>query len=100
MRYRKEWERGKTAERGYGSQWRKQRLTFLKANPLCVFCLKRGVVTAANVVDHKVPHQGDQELFWDVSNWQSLCKKCHDSDKQKMELGTYKEFGADGWPIE
>ena len=23
-------------------------------------------------------HRGDQELFWDMTNWQSLCKGCHD----------------------
>ncbi|MGI6057135.1 MAG: HNH endonuclease [Bilifractor sp.] len=24
-----------------------------------------------------VPHP-DQKIFWDRSNWQALCKKCHD----------------------
>lgn len=24
------------------------------------------------------PHRGDQKLFWDESNWQALCKPCHD----------------------
>jgi len=43
------------------------------------------MTTAASVVDHIVAHRGDQELFWDQSNWQSLCKPCHDSEKQKLE---------------
>ena len=29
-------------------------------------------------VDHIIPHRGDPELFWDRSNWQALCKNCHD----------------------
>ncbi len=31
----------------------------------------------ANEVDHIKPHNGDLALFWDESNWQSLCKACH-----------------------
>ena len=34
--------------------------------------------TPATVVDHIVPHRGDPQLFWDESNWQPLCKACHD----------------------
>ena len=34
--------------------------------------------TKATVVDYIVPHRGDQKLFWDKSNWQPLCKACHD----------------------
>jgi 5-methylcytosine-specific restriction protein A len=30
------------------------------------------------VVDHIVPHRGREQLFWDESNWQALCKACHD----------------------
>ena len=34
--------------------------------------------TAATVVDHVIPHRGDSHLMWDESNWQALCKSCHD----------------------
>jgi 5-methylcytosine-specific restriction protein A len=30
------------------------------------------------VVDHRVPHRGDDHLFWDRSNWQAMSKPCHD----------------------
>lgn len=36
------------------------------------------MITAATVVDHKMPHKGNMALFWDHDNWQSLCKPCHD----------------------
>ena len=30
------------------------------------------------LLDHIIPHRGDQKLFWDEGNWQALCKACHD----------------------
>lgn len=64
--------------RGYDSQWRQARAYFLTRHPLCVECQKHGRYTKATVVDHIVPHKGDMTLFWDESNWQALCKTCHD----------------------
>lgn len=37
------------------------------------------------VVDHKVPHRGDWELFWDEGNLQAVSKQWHDSEKQRRE---------------
>lgn len=70
--------RAKTADRGYGARWRKAALAWLAAHPYCVLCFALGVTREANVVDHVVPHRGDQRLFWDQGNWQALCKPCHD----------------------
>ena len=75
------------AQRGYGSRWQKARATFLARSPLCVECEKAGRVTAAAVVDHIVPHQGDQGLFWDTDNWQSLCKTHHDIKTAREDGG-------------
>lgn len=96
------WRDGKTtAERGYGGRWQKARETFLARHPLCCYCDKRGRVTAATVVDHIKPHQGDQTLFWDTDNWQALCKRCHDTDKAQEEGRAVKRprIGLDGYPI-
>jgi 5-methylcytosine-specific restriction endonuclease McrA len=62
-------------------------------------CRKDGMVVGARVVDHIVPHKGDQGLFWDKANWQALCFTCHNSTKQKEELGTLRTIGVDGWPM-
>ena len=70
--------RGGAAERGYDGRWRKVRIAFLQRNPLCVECMRKGVLTPATVVDHIIPHRGDMSLFWDEENWQPLCKNCHD----------------------
>ena len=66
------------AKKPYGSKWQAERLVFLRENPLCAMCQQMGRIEPATVVDHIVPHRGDQKLFWDQNNWQSLCKSCHD----------------------
>lgn len=67
-------------ERGYDSKWDVERRTFLQANPLCERCSAQ-----ATVVDHIEPHRGDKQLFWSRSNWQPLCRTCHDRWKQSQE---------------
>ncbi|MBI6923812.1 HNH endonuclease signature motif containing protein [Pseudomonas fulva] len=80
------WRSGMTSsQRGYNYKWQKARERYLLDNPLCVYCDRSGRVTAASVVDHVIAHRGDMTLFWDQSNWQSLCKPCHDSVKQAEE---------------
>ena len=64
--------RGTSTKRGYGHRWRKARRAYLYKHPFCVQCN-----TAANEVDHIIPHKGDWMLFWDMENWQALCKSCH-----------------------
>jgi 5-methylcytosine-specific restriction protein A len=74
--HRKAYEaaRGTSAQRGYNGKWRAARAAFLALNPACVSV---GCGTDATVVDHIKPHRGNQSLFWDQSNWQSLCASCH-----------------------
>ena len=113
--------RGKTAERGYGARWQRERLVFLAQpeNQFCVKCKARGLLNPGTMrmdgtletnprriglrVDHIIPHKGDQRLFWDRSNWQPLCADDHDITKQREELGLPTKvriglIGADGWP--
>lgn len=80
------WRGDKTStQRGYGYRWQQARERYLREHPLCVMCYARRCITAATVVDHIVPHQGDQALFWRESNWQGLCAHCHSSAKQRAE---------------
>ena len=59
-------------------RWKESWLRHMRSFPLCQTCQESGQITAAQVVDHIEPHRGDVLLFWDESNWQSLCKRCHD----------------------
>lgn len=87
----------------YGlKRWKDLRRWRLSVEPFCRFCLDRGVYTKATVCDHIKPHKGDEDLFFDPENTQSLCKPCHDRDKQALERGFTPKprIGDDGWPIE
>lgn len=92
--------RASAAGRGYGEAWRKARKGYLQSHPHCVMCAKQARRVDAVVVDHIKPHKGDQSLFWDKANWQSLCKPHHDSTKQMQENGrAVSVVGSDGWPV-
>ena len=69
--------RASSSERGYTHRWQMERRAFLLRHPVCVECERHGVFEMAKVVDHIIPHKGDMELFWRVSNWQALCVTCH-----------------------
>ena len=71
-------ERGSSAKRGYGHDWRKLRAAYIEENPLCVECASHGRTEAVEAVDHIKPHKGDDALRLDWNNLQSLCKICHD----------------------
>jgi predicted kinase len=64
--------------------WKHARERHLFKNPRCVMCLASNRQTVANEVDHIIPHRGDELLFWDRENYQSLCKSCH-SEKTYYE---------------
>lgn len=74
----------------YNYTWQQKRARYLAAHPFCVRCRSMGLFVASTVVDHIIPHQGDQKLFWDETNWQALCKFCHDSWKQSQEAQKFR----------
>ena len=99
----------------YGYRWQQSRDAFLREHPCCCFCSTPDRPTEAFVVDHIVPHRlkeakesGDarrikaaEKLFWRRSNWQPLCKLCHDSVKQRLEKsGRMVGCTADGKPLD
>lgn len=83
-------DRAHAAERGYGAKWQRERRKFLESNPFCVKCYEEGHITMATVVDHIVPHRGDQKLFWDRGNWQPLCE--HHHNVKTMTEDRYVEY--------
>lgn len=74
-------------ENGYTYRWQRARLMFLRQNPLCITCWRKGLTEAATVVDHVIPHRRDQERFWDRTNWQALCARCHNAKSAKERVG-------------
>lgn len=87
-------------QKWYSSRrWKRLREQQLKAHPLCKMCLSDGLAVPATIADHREPHKGDYDKFWNGA-LDSLCKRHHDSDKALIEAGKAPvRFGADGWPI-
>ena len=79
-------------QRGYSRHWSLARRHWLAAHPLCVICQAEGRTTIATDVDHIQPHRGRAGLFWDESNWQPLCRRCH-SRKTATEDSTFARQG-------
>jgi 5-methylcytosine-specific restriction protein A len=84
-------------------RWKRLRAWHRQREPLCRTCKARGLVVPAQVVDHIMQHNGDERLFFDPENLQSLCKPCHDKLKAGDERAgrTWsREVGPDGWPLD
>lgn len=82
------------------SRWRKRSEAHRRHEPLCRFCLVKGIVTPCDVADHVVEHKGDEHLFWH-GELQSLCAACHSSAKQLIESrGFLPDVAADGFPTD
>jgi 5-methylcytosine-specific restriction protein A len=80
FKYREPWHEWYNTTR-----WRKLRDTIIKSNPECVVC-----GNPATVIDHIVPHRGQEELFFDESNLQALCSRCH-KDKTLAEMASRRK---------
>jgi 5-methylcytosine-specific restriction enzyme A len=58
--------------------WRMTRKFYIKDNPLCEMCKRKGQTTAAQMVDHITPISiGGINVALNVANLQSLCNSCH-----------------------
>jgi hypothetical protein len=51
----------------------------------CARCSRIEADTSKLICDHVEPHRGDVEKFW-AGPFQTLCKGCHDGEKQKEEV--------------
>lgn len=89
--------RGSAAQRGYDRRWQRLRLMHLRANPLCVECLKHGITTQASEVDHIRPKRdgGDDS----DTNLQSLCKPCHSRKTMREKARKNQQTGKNPVPI-
>lgn len=83
---RRKFDRGRQADPGRrmatSRMWQRTSKAFLAAHPFCA------CGAPSEVTDHIVPHKGDPGRFWDQSNWQALCKRCHDA-KTAVEDGGF-----------
>lgn len=71
------------------TQWRNLRNTYIKQNPLCAECLRKGKVTPAEDIHHiKSPFKTGEinwHLLLDYDNLEGLCKSCHSEHHNKEQ---------------
>lgn len=76
------------------ARWERLRqATFLHDLYTCRKCGQVEGNTAELICDHIQPHRGDQRLFWDPNNLQTLCIPCHNAGKQKEEQASLHQRG-------
>jgi 5-methylcytosine-specific restriction protein A len=82
------------------SRWRALRAEQLRIMPICE--MDHGfAVVAATVANHRIPHKGDEVLFFDPGNLQSVCKPHHDGVIQRTErAGFSPAVDASGYPTD
>jgi 5-methylcytosine-specific restriction enzyme A len=67
------------------ARWQRLHMSILARDLFtCRMCRKVEGNTSRLVCDHVEPHRGCVEKFW-AGPFQTLCKDCHDSDKQQLE---------------
>ena len=60
----------------HSKAWRMTRKFYIKDNPLCEHCKRKGITTAGQMVDHIKPISLGGNMLHQ-SNLQTLCNKCH-----------------------
>lgn len=99
VRKRSDDKRGTARERGYTREWDKFAAGWLDRNPLCLYCANQGRTSAAELVDHIVPHRQIEGRFWPDDGdfngfFASCCRECHDGPKARAER-TADRLGKD-----
>ena len=71
-------------------RFRAMRMAWLTDHPWCAECERQGRLNLADELDHVVPVSKRPDWFWRRSNWQSLCRRCHErktaSENKKKEM--------------
>ena len=93
-------ERARDRERSSNQAWRAwyktarwgklRQAVFLRDRYTCRMCRRIEGATSRLVCDHKKSHKGDEHLFWDEDNLQTLCKPCHDGLKQRIDKQSHR----------
>lgn len=71
----------------HSTRWRKLRPAIFRRDlNTCAMCGHVHTDHKGLTCDHREPHRGDERLFWDENNLQTLCTDpCHNKHKQALE---------------
>lgn len=80
------------ADLRFTARWKKESKAFIELNPECVIC-----GTDENLsVDHIQPYSKRPDLFWDIENWQVMCKT-HNTQKGDRVTGQVNDWINKRW---
>lgn len=69
------------------ARWQRLRWHVLRDDLFtCRICKRIEGNTSQLVADHIIPHRGDEVLFYDRANLWCVCKACHDTTCQSIEV--------------
>nr|DAF86652.1 MAG TPA: HNH endonuclease [Myoviridae sp. ctXho31] len=72
------------AKKYKSKKWQKLRKQKLILDPFCERCLKKNIYSATYFIHHKEyvtdKNYEDDEIFFNIDNLESLCKKCHNEE--------------------
>lgn len=77
-------------QRGYNDRWRARTAQWIQeqaqqGNCRCAYCKVPLTGRRRDIhVDHVVPHNGNQELFWDENNWAMSCPSCNSAKGNRI----------------
>lgn len=81
------------AKKYKSKRWQKLRQLKLNTNPLCERCAKKGIYNAAEIIHHKEyvndKNYNDDNIFFNIDNLESLCRKCHNEEHFKSKEKDY-----------
>ncbi|TVT86296.1 HNH endonuclease [Acinetobacter colistiniresistens] len=74
--------------------WKAARAEYLTECPVCEECARRGHVSVALAVIHKINPMSDRVLFWDKRNWFAVCGPCHVRLTNNESIAVLEPIGA------
>jgi 5-methylcytosine-specific restriction enzyme A len=63
-------------------------------------CAAAGHTEISTVVNHRIPHRGDQTLFWEKANWEGTCGPHHDQIVEPPDKAPLTGVTREGRPTD
>ena len=82
----------------HSARYLRKRRAFMRRHPGCQLCERQGLTVPSEELDHIIPLAERPDLAEVESNWQALCRSCHEN-KTFDENNTAVPIGLDGWPV-
>lgn len=73
--------------------WRKCRKAVIEEQPLCSVCSTTSKPVPADVVDHTIPYEVNNDLGLDPDNLKPMCHQCHGKKSAQDKIDYPEVYG-------